>query len=361
MGSDGPAAATALGFQGEPSLSKVEDRYRQIVEAAPNAMVMINASGLIELVNAQAERVFGYPRVEMLGQQVEMLVPVRFRHHHPGQRESFFTDLQSRPMGAGRDLYGLRKDGSEFPVEIGLNPIAAEHGVMVLSAIVDITDRKQKELRIQAALKEKEILLGEVHHRVKNNLQIIHSLLELQSANITDRLALELLRDSRNRVRSMAQIHQTLYQSKDFAEIDFSHFLDTLVPSLVASYAMTAGLVAVDIAAEPVILPIDSAIPCGLIVNELVSNALKHAFPDGRTGEIRIALSLRDHNDVVLSVSDDGVGVPGHVDIAGGTTLGLQLVTMLSDQLGGGFALQRSDPTCGVVTFPIARPVGGTA
>jgi two-component system, sensor histidine kinase PdtaS len=204
----------------EPALWKREEPFRQVVESAPNAMVMVNQDGRIEMVNAQAERVFGYDRSELLGWPVEMLVPERFRGRHPGMRGSFFAAPRSRPMGAGRDLYALRKDGSEFPVEIGLNPIETDQGTMVLSAIVDISDRKQKEERIVQALKEKEMLLGEIHHRVKNNLQIVYSLLDLQLARISDPLVLDLLRDSQNRVRSMALVHQTLYQSKDFARVD---------------------------------------------------------------------------------------------------------------------------------------------
>src|SRR5882757_2525630 len=128
---------------------RVENRFRQVVEAAPNAMVMISASGTIEMVNAQAERVFGYPREELLGQPIEMLVPARLRGHHPQLRNAFFADPLSRPMGAGRDLFARRKDGSEFPVEIGLNPIETEEGDMVLSAIVDISARKRQEDRFR--------------------------------------------------------------------------------------------------------------------------------------------------------------------------------------------------------------------
>jgi two-component system, sensor histidine kinase PdtaS len=329
----------------ERALEESEARFRRVVEAAPSAMVMIGGAGQIEMVNAQAERVFGYSRDEMLGQPVEMLTPERFRDHHPALRGAFFGDPQSRPMGAGRDLYALRKDGSEFPVEIGLNPIETEEGTMVLSAIVDISDRKHKEERIQAALREKDILLGEIHHRVKNNLQVIHSLLELQSSKIEDAAALRLLRESQNRIKSMALIHQTLYQSKDFALVDFGAFLDTLAPSLVASYSVDSGRVGLSIEAADVSLPIDAAIPCGLIVNELISNALKHAFPPGTSGRIDIVLAREADGRVLLSVSDDGVGIPGSLDLANTTTLGLQLVNLLADQVGADVVVSRAHPT----------------
>jgi PAS domain S-box-containing protein len=330
-----------------------EERFRRVVEAAPNAMVMINSSGRIEMVNAQAEQVFGYARAEMLGQSVEMLVPVRFRGHHPNLRGSFFADPKARRMGAGRDLFGLRKDGSEFPVEIGLNPIETDEGPMVLSAIVDISDRKQKEERIQAALKEKDVLLGEVHHRVKNNLQIVHSLLDLQSSRITDRNALNMLRDSQNRIRAMGLIHQTLYQSKDFATVDFRHFLDALVPTLVASYGVNPDRIALSVEAAQVLLPIHAAMPCGLFVNELISNALKHAFPDGRRGEIAVKLFAEPAGRAVLSVADNGVGIPENVDMSKASTLGLQLVALLADQLGGTITKRRSNPTEFVLSFAI--------
>ncbi len=140
-------------------MEEAEQRFRLVVEAAPNAMVMINSAGEIVMVNAQAERVFGYSRTELLGRGVEMLVPERFRGHHPGLREAFFVAPHARPMGAGRELYGLRKDGSEVPVEIGLNPIETDEGPMVLSAIVDISERKAAE----ATLRESQTQLQDLH------------------------------------------------------------------------------------------------------------------------------------------------------------------------------------------------------
>lgn len=332
---------------------RLEERFRRVVESAPNAMVMINEHGRIEMVNAQAERLFEYSRSEMLGNLVEMLVPERFRTGHPEKRTMFFGDPHSRPMGAGRDLFGRRKNGSEFPVEIGLNPIDTEEGVMVLSSIVDISDRRQKEEKIQAALKEKDLLLGEIHHRVKNNLQVIHSLLNLQSSLISDATVKGMLMDSQNRIQSMALIHQTLYQSNDFASVDFSGFLDALIPTLVTSYGVSDQKIEVTINAGSVSLPINSAIPCGLLINELITNALKHAFPNNTNGEITVTFSRLKGNRVLLIIADDGVGIPDALDINNVESLGLRLVSLLSQQLEGTLAIHRRDPTRFTIEFPV--------
>jgi PAS domain S-box-containing protein len=334
---------------------KSEERFRLVVEAAPNAMVMVNSAGLIEMVNAQAERVFGYSRDEMLGRPVEFLMPQRFHHFHPDLRQSYNASPQSRPMGGGRDLNARRKDGSEFPVEIGLNPIQTEDGPMVLSAIVDISDRKQKEERIQAALREKDILLGEIHHRVKNNLQLIDSLLDLQLSQVDDASVLGMLRDCQNRIRSMVLIHQTLYQSKDFAQVDFASFIDSLMPTLVASYGKDQERISLGMSGVSVHLALNAAIPCGLIVNELITNAFKHAFPDDRRGRITVDLDSEDGGLVRLAVTDDGIGIPKDIDIEQTSTLGLQLVSLLTEQVGGTLEIQRVNPTSFVLRFPAQR------
>jgi PAS domain S-box-containing protein len=331
----------------------LEGLFRQIVEAAPNAMVMFNMAGRVEMVNAQAENVFGYARNEIRGQSIEILVPERFRGNLPGLAVSLFVSPHSEPAAAVRDLYAVRRDGTEFPVEIGLNPIETSDGPMVLAAIVDITHRKAEEERIRAALKEKDILLGEIHHRVKNNLQIVYSLLNLQSARIADPAAQDLLRDSQNRIHSMAVIHQTLYGSKDFARVDFALFIGTLLPALIRSYCVDADRISVRVDVEAIRLPIDVAVPCGLVVNELITNAFRHAFRDRDRGEIRIALTRESANEAVLSVSDNGVGLPDHVDTAKTDTLGLQLVGLLAGQMDGVVSIHRSDPTRISLRFPI--------
>ena len=337
----------------EQALRKSEERFRRVVEYAPYAILMTNEAGRIDMVNAQAERLFGYDRSELLGQQVEVLVPQPLRGGHSAMRAGFFRDPGSRPMGAGRDLFGLRKDGGTFPVEIGLNPIETEEGMMVLAAIIDISDRKREEERIRDSLKEKDLLLGEIHHRVKNNLQIIHSLLSLQTASVRDEVALGMLRESQNRVLSMALIHRTLYQSNDFAKVDFATFLDSLVPTLIGSYGIDSSRFTVSVDADDARLPINAAVPCGLIVNELISNTLKHGFPQGRGGKIDIRLANGEGGGAVLSVSDDGVGLPDSLDIGNSTTLGLQLVTLLADQIGGELTIRRRDPTRFEIRFPM--------
>jgi two-component sensor histidine kinase len=230
---------------------------------------------------------------------------------------------------------------------------------------VDISDRKQREKVVQEALKEKDILLGEIHHRVKNNLHIIHSLLDLQSARITDTSVQEMLRESQNRIRSMALIHQTLYQSKDFAGVDFATFLETLIPTLISSYGIDPFRITLSIQAEDVKLPINLAIPCGLMVNELVSNALKHAFAGHRSGTISVTVRTEPKPDgpgeqVVLGVGDDGIGIPATVDLETSETLGLRLVLLLTDQVHGALDIHRADPTRFTITFPLTeeRKVG---
>ena len=332
---------------------RLQDRFRLVVESAPNAIVMVNGSGVIVLVNTQAERVFGYTAEQLLGKSVETLVPARYRNKHPWFRRSFIERPDARPMGAGRDLYALRADASEFPVEIGLVPLDTEEGPMVLCAIVDITERKHREERIEAALREKDLLLGEVHHRVKNNLQVVDSLLSLQSRRVSDPEVHAALRDSQNRIRSLSFIHQTLYQSHDFAFVDFHAFLGNLLPRLLESIALDPGRVKIEFDAQQVQLPINLAIPCGLIVNELVTNALKHAFPEGRDGRIRVELTREPKGSVMMAISNDGVVLPPGFSLEGTSgQLGMQLVTLLAQQVGARVQVIRGPETRFVVRFP---------
>lgn len=309
-----------------------EERFRLLVEGAPSAILVATARGRITLVNSAVEELFGYDRTELVGQSVEKLIPGRFAERHPELRAGFVAEPSARPMGLGRDLFGLRKDGTEVPIEIGLNPLATSKGMLVVASIIDLTERKRIEARLRESLTEKETLLREVHHRVKNNLQVISSMLRLQIPhlqNAHDKAVFDLCVQ---RVRGMAMVHEMLYRSGDFAKLDFGLHVKELVHLVVATSGPAHGGIRTELDLSPVHIDMDTAVPLGLLVHEVVANALKHAFPDGRAGVVRISLR-EEHGDLVLQVKDDGVGLSeGGTP---GTRLGMTMVTGLVRQLRG--------------------------
>jgi two-component sensor histidine kinase len=221
--------------------------------------------------------------------------------------------------------------------------------------------RKRFEERLKAALREKEILLREIHHRVKNNLQIIASLLRLGVEHVQDPKARKLFRDSHHRIRSIALIHEKLYQSEDMSGIPFHDYVRSLANELSSAHNALARRIAIDLDMPVMELPIDTAIPCGLIINELVTNALEHAFPEterapGPQGR-RVHLLLRrlDAERLLLRVSDNGVGMPERTAIAKQKSLGLELVATLSEQLGGLMEIGHEGGTSCSVVFPERR------
>jgi two-component sensor histidine kinase len=234
-----------------------------------------------------------------------------------------------------------------------IQPILDSEGkaarVVVFS--LDITARKLSENQMLTSLREKEILIKEVHHRVKNNLQVVSSLLNLQSGHITDPRSRELFKESQTRVKSMALIHEKLYQSNDLAKIDFGTYIRNLGDYLYRSYVVDPGLIRLSVRAEDVRLGLDAAIPCGLIVNELLSNCLKHAFPGGRYGFIDIHLRTGSDGAIHLSVRDDGIGLAAGQDVATATTLGLQLVYSLAEQLSASVEIDVSQGTEFTIRF----------
>jgi two-component sensor histidine kinase/CHASE2 domain-containing sensor protein len=205
--------------------------------------------------------------------------------------------------------------------------------------------------RLSALVEEKNVLLKEIHHRVKNNMQVISSLLNLQSDHIQDPGALEIFADTRNRVRSMALIHEKLYQSSDLAQINFGEYIKALTSGLASSFASKMRGVRIATESDDVLLTVDEAVPCGLIVNELVTNCFKYAFAGGAPGEIKVALKRLPEKKLQLSVGDDGVGFPESIDFRTTESLGLQLVNTLTDQLDGSIALRNGRGTTFEITF----------
>ncbi|MEA2006145.1 MAG: histidine kinase dimerization/phosphoacceptor domain -containing protein, partial [Acidobacteriota bacterium] len=229
--------------------------------------------------------------------------------------------------------------------------IIDDEQVGVYSIYRDITEHKQAEDKIKASLKERDVMLKEIHHRVKNNMQIISSLLRLQSRSIKDHEMLEIFKECQNRIRSIALIHETLYQSKDLARINFSDYINRLTTHLFAIYRERASGINFNLNVGEVHIDINRAIPCGLVISELVSNSLKHAFPGARKGQIIVKMNMNKKGRYTLIVSDTGVGLPECLDFRQPETLGLQLVNDLVNQIGGTIELDREGGTIFTIIF----------
>ncbi len=478
---------------------------RSLIECIPDGLILIDQQGRVVVANGQAEQMFQYARGEMLGIVVEALMPERFRANHAGFRAGFFADLHVRPMGAGLELYGRRKNGEEFLVEISLSHLDLADGPLALAVIRDISARKHGEFLLkkaevrfrtlveqipaicfiagfqettgeiyvspqieqilgftqrewledpvlwytrlhpddkarwheefsrtcsegkdfsadyrfisrsnavvwihgeakiirdesasplfllgiafditqvkkaeeilqrsheqleqlvrarteelssevaqrkrtqaqpEAILKEREALLKEIHHRVKNNMQITSSLLSLQSRRISDPAALEMIRESQNRVRLMGLLHEKLYRTGDLAHIDFRAYVADLTADLFRTYGVSKARIRLALEIGTFSFDIDTALPCGLVINELVTNCLKYAFPDGRSGALAISMRREEDGFYALEVSDDGVGFPKNFVLAKSDSLGLLLVKTMAEQLGGAAELRAGD------------------
>ncbi len=258
------------------------------------------------------------------------------------EEANFFHERDRQVMETNTPKYHvvetlIRADGQHSLLGTNKVPLHDSEGnvVGILGTFADITERKQADEKIKASLKEKEVLLKEIHHRVKNNLQIISSLLKLQSGYIKDKHTLEMFKDSQSRIRSMALIHEKLYQSQDLSKVEFAEYISNLAANLFRSYELDPTAIKSTLNIENIFLEIDVAVPCGLIINELVSNSLKYAFPDRRKGEIQIQLYSDNGHEIKLIVSDNGIGLPKDFDFQNTGTLGLQLVNNLVEQLEG--------------------------
>lgn len=248
----------------------------------------------------------------------------------------------------------VKSDGKTVYRKYYLYPIKNINGeVIEVSGIgFDVTDNKLNEARIIQSLKEKEILLKEVHHRVKNNMQVISSILNLQSSYVKDNYALNLLKECQNRVKSMAFIHESLYQTKNFESVNFSEYVTTLTKNLIHTYSVNTQKIKLILTLDKLYLNLDTSIPCGLIINEIISNSLKYAFPDSRDGIIFVNLRV-NRNKVTIEAGDNGIGIPADFDIKQTQTLGLQLVDTLIEQINGSLVLDRTKGTKFIIDFKI--------
>ena len=340
----------------EAQLQGSEARFRNVFEYSNDSILLIDPDhDAILDVNARGCRLLGYTRQELQGLPISAVFP------------GDMARLQACALAVVEDGCGWideidcqTRTGDRLAAEVSASevPLTPERGC-ILVLMRDITKRKAAEAEIKASLQEKDVLLREVHHRVKNNLQVVTSLFDLQAKRSTDPDAQAMLRECRNRVRSMSAIHEALYRGEDLSRVDFRRYAAALVEELLRSYG-AARRIELHLDMEDVYLDIDQAVPCGLIVNELASNALKYAFPGERQGRLRLAVA-GDGGGLVLTIADDGVGLPEGLDISDSPSLGLRLVDSLVKQLRGQLDVDREAGTAFTVTFPHGEPGGPPA
>lgn len=339
---------TSLMFANQ-KLERSEQRLSNFIQSAPDAIIIVDRSGRIVLTNRMCHQLFQYSNNELEGSLIENLIPERYRQAHENHRRSFIPQSEGMMMGKGNALAGLKKDGTEFNVEITLSRIVTENEneFLIAAAIRDVTSRTRAEEKIlelnrileqrsgelENLLREKITMIKEIHHRVKNNLQTVASLLKIQANRIEDSSAVKYLRASEHRVQSMAMIHMNLYNTKNLSLISLKKYTEELCSHLIHAFGVDSRAINVDIDIDDGFFSIDTALPCGLILNELFSNSLKYAFPDNRSGNIKIRLVKGQNGYYHLFYSDNGVGFDKDKDDIDASKLGMLLVNTLAEQL----------------------------
>lgn len=331
-------------------LSELE-RFRALLDETNEAIFLCEVpSGRFADVNKSACQQLGYSSSQMLGMRVDDIIA-------PDKMEEMRTIIFS--LFDGKHLQNRKTietvlmggDSSQTNVEMSISLVRFGDAFYTVMVAHDITERKIFEDALKSSLQEKEVLIKEIHHRVKNNMQIISSLLNLQKQYVNDEEAVNVLKESQNRVKSMAMIHEKLYKSRNFSEINFADYIRSLVSDLFYSYGVDSNRIRTIIVLDEVMMGLETAIPCGLIVSELVTNTLKYAFPHQEEGEFRIELHAYEDGFYELMISDNGVGIPENFDLDETETLGLQLVKSLVNQLEGTVKLIREGGTMFKIKF----------
>lgn len=333
----------------ELELVESEKKFHLLFDDSPLPYQSLDVGGNFLEVNPAWTACLGYSKDEVIGRNFTDFLESGYEKHF----QENFSSFKETGEIHGVEFKMKRQDGELIDVSYEGKIGYDESGNFKQTHCIfqDITQRKEAEKQIKEALKEKEILLKEIHHRVKNNLMVISSLLNLQADYVKDKTSYEMFMESKNRARSMALIHERLYQSTDLRRIDFSDYIRTLSLELYRTYVINPEIIKLNLNLEPITVDINIAIPCGLIINELLSNSLKHAFPGNRRGEVNIKFHSKDGN-LILEVSDDGIGFPPDIDFNNTPSLGLKVVNVLVDQIDGEIKMDSANGTVFAVIFP---------
>ena len=330
----------------EEELKNSERRYRNIFENVQDIFYQTDLKGNIIEISPSIERYSGYKPFELINKPVETF------YLNSEDRKYLIKEIEKNGEVADYEIILKTKNNHLLYVSTNAHLLfdSSKNPIGIEGSLRDITERKNIEIQLKNSLTEKEMILKEIHHRVKNNLMIISSLLNLQSGYIEDKASQNVFKESENRARSMALIHERLYQSTDLKRIDFGDYITSLATELFHTYVSNRNLIELKINVEDILLDINTSIPLGLIVNELITNSLKHAFPNGMKGKINIDFYLKnDHFE--FTVKDDGIGFPEDIDFQNTNSLGLQIVNSLTEQIDGEIKLNIDNGTEFKITF----------
>jgi PAS domain S-box-containing protein len=322
--------------------------FSEALKQNPNSVILTDTKGTIEYVNPAFEQLTGYSSEEALGKNPMKLL-------HSKENESVFNEIYaciSSGMPWKGEFHNRKKSGEEYWASVQIGAIKDAEGRILSSVAVeqDITEAKRQEERIKQSLKDKEIMLKEIHHRVKNNLQIVSSLLKMQSENHSNEETIEALKVSRSRIVSMALVHENLYKTPDLSRIDMKNYIDKLSMNIFAAFGVRNNKISFHSEVNDVKLGLETAIPLGLMMNEIITNSLKHAFPSCDNGEINVRLE-KDNDSYRLSVKDTGIGIPKDFLTKTNGTLGKQLIKTLCSQLDGEMHINNGRGTEFLINF----------
>lgn len=331
----------------EDALRESEEKYRTLIESAKDPISLYDENGIFLMANKAGAHSMGTEPADLLGHSLRDFFPPEIAEKQMELIREVFRNEEGLDMEMFVP-YGENDQWFSASLQPLYGPDNRVRSVQVISR--DISDLKETQIKLEQALEEKDMLMKEIYHRVKNNLMVISSLLNLQSRYIKDEEARGIFKESQERAHSMALIHERLYRSTDLKHIDYGDYIRTLTRDLFRTYVADPSRINLELEVEDVMIDINTAIPLGLIINELVSNSMKHAFPGDETGKITVKFS-EDDDICTLEVSDNGVGFPPELELGKTDSLGLQLVTSLTQQIGGELELERSPGTTFRITF----------
>lgn len=306
-------------------------QIRDVLNLAPEGFVVVDQQGRITAANQEICRLFGYDKHDLIGQSVDLLIPERLRTRHERHRQTFGSAPKTCRMGAGIELYGRRRDGSEFPFEMHLRPIDSSEGLRVIGMLRDVTEEKGTRERLEAQLDQEGILLKELHHRVHNDLQVLLSHLNLRKQRVDDR-AQAVLDDVQLQIRAIALVHEALERTGHASHVDLADYIDQLMAALAQAFGARDRGIRFDVQVVPAVVRFDRALLIGRILHEAVANSVEHAFGEGPAGDIVVRLIRHEPDDLELRIADTGRGMPA---TPAGPTNGLDLMRNLAAQLDG--------------------------